>query len=116
MRNCIRRSSGSSAWRSATPFWTATAALDSVDGARELDQRAVPCQLDHTAAVLGNQRLDELLAQRLQARDRPDLVSPDQPAIADHVRGQDRRKPAFHARGHAPACSRAAPNRRRAIL
>jgi hypothetical protein len=59
--------------------------------------------------VLGDQRLDEFLAQRLQARDRAGLVGPDQPAVADHISGQNRREPAFHARGHAPASNRAAP-------
>jgi hypothetical protein len=33
--------------------------FDGVHCARELDQRAVPDQLDHAAAVLGDQRLDE---------------------------------------------------------
>ena len=83
-------------------------ALDRIDGARELDQRAVAHQLDNAAAVLGDQRLDELLAQRLQARDRAGLVGAHEPAVADHVRGQNRRELAFHARGHGPTSTRAA--------
>ena len=49
-------------------------AFDGIDDARELDQGAVAHQLDDAAAVLGDQRLDEVLAQRLQARDRAGLV------------------------------------------
>ena len=62
---------------------------------RELDQRTIARQLDYAAAVLGDLRLDELLAQRLQARDRAGLVSAHEATVADHVRGQNRRQPAF---------------------
>jgi hypothetical protein len=100
----MRRSSGSAASRSATPFWIATAHCDRVDGAWELDQRAVACELDDAAPVLGDERLDELLAYRLQARDRAGLVGAHEPAVADHVRGQNRRQLAFNARcGHGRA-------------
>jgi hypothetical protein len=75
-------------------------AFDGIDRARELDQRSVAHQLDHAAAVLGDQRLDELRAQRLQARDRAGFVLADQPAVADRVRGQNRRELAFRARSH----------------
>ena len=76
MRNWMRRSSGARASRSATPCWIADRAFDRIDHARELDQRAVAHELDHPAVVLGDQRLDELLAQRLQARVRARLVGP----------------------------------------
>ena len=98
MRKAMRRSSGSAASRSATPFWIATAHSTASTALGELDQRAVAHQLDDAAAVLGDQRLDELLAQRLQARDRAGLVGPHEPAVADHVRGQNRRQLPFHAR------------------
>ena len=66
-----------------------------VDDARELDQRAVARELDDTAAVLGDPRLDELLAQRLEPGVRARLVGFHQPAVTDHVGGQDRGQPAF---------------------
>ena len=67
----------------------------------ELDQGAVADELDHAAVVLGDQRLDELLPERLDPRDRAGLVGPDQPAVADHVHGHYRRELAIHARsGH----------------
>ena len=85
-------------------------AFDRIDRARELDQGAVAHQLDDAAVVLGDQRLDELLAQRLQPRDRAGLVVPDQPDVADHVRGQNRRELAIRARGHGSALRRCRRN------
>ena len=41
----MRRSSGSAAWRSATPFWIATAHSTASTALGELDQRAVPTSL-----------------------------------------------------------------------
>jgi hypothetical protein len=82
-------------------------AFDRVDGARELDQRAVPDQLDHAAAVLGDEGLDEFLAQSLQARDRAGFIGSHEPAIANHVRGQNRHELPFHTLGHEPASTHA---------
>jgi hypothetical protein len=75
-------------------------AFDRIHRARELDQGTIAHQLDDSAVVLGDQRLDELLAQRPQPRDRAGLVVADQPAVADHVRGQNRRELAIRARSH----------------
>ena len=99
MRNAMRRSSGSSAWRSATPVLDRGRALDRIDHARELDQHAIAHQLDDAAVVLGDLRLDEVLAQRLEARVRARLVGRHQPAVADDVRSQDRGEPARHQSG-----------------
>ena len=65
MRKAMRRSSGSSAWRSATPVWIARRALDRVYHASKLDQRAIAHELGDAAVVLGDLGLDEVLAQRL---------------------------------------------------
>ena len=51
-------------------------ALDSVDHARELDQRAVAGELDDAAAMLGDPGLDEVLAQRLEPGVRAASSSP----------------------------------------
>ena len=48
--------------------------------------------------MLGDLGLDEVLAQRLQARVRTPLVGRHEARVADDVGGQNRRKPALHAR------------------
>ena len=62
MRKRMRWSSGVSASRSAMPCWISDGALHGIDHAAELAQRAVAHELDDTALVLGDQRLDEGLA------------------------------------------------------
>lgn len=74
--NSMRLFSGSEPSRSTTPCCTAAAHSTASNRARELDQRAVAHQLDDANVVLGDQRLDELLKQRLQARQRANLVGP----------------------------------------
>ncbi len=64
-----------------------------VDDARELDQGAVAHQLDDASLVLGDERVDQLLSQRLQAGERAILVPLHEPGVADHVRRQDGREP-----------------------
>jgi hypothetical protein len=73
-------------------------ALDGIDHAGELDQRAVGHDLDEPTLVLGDLRLEEILTQRLEARVRALLVGRHQPAVADDVRGQYCRQPALHRR------------------
>ena len=71
-------------------------AFDRVDHASELDQRTIAGELDDAAVMLGDLRLDEVLAQRFQACVRALLVGRHEPAIADDVRSQDRGQPALH--------------------
>jgi hypothetical protein len=75
-------------------------ALDRVDGAGELDQGAVARELDHAAAVLIDQRLDEVLAVGPKPRMRRGFVLAHQPAVADHVRRKYGSQSAFNPRGH----------------
>jgi hypothetical protein len=70
---------------------------DRMDGAAELDQHAVAHYLDNAAAVLGHQRLEDLLAPPLQLRQRPGLIQLHEPAVADHVGGEDGAETAFQA-------------------
>jgi hypothetical protein len=49
--------------------------------------------------VLGDFRIDDLTAERLQALERPFLVGPHQARVARHVGGEDRGKPAIDAFG-----------------
>ena len=72
-------------------------ALDGVDDAAELAERAVASQLDDPAAVLGQERLDQLLAESLEAPERAGLVALHQPRVADHVRDEDSGEPAVGA-------------------
>ena len=71
---------------------------DRVDGAGELAEDAVAHELDNAAAVLRDERLDELLAVSLEAVERALLVALHEARVADHVRRQDRGEPAVDAR------------------
>ena len=74
-------------------------ALDRIDHARELDQRAVANQLDDATVVGGDRGLDEVPAERLQASVGTRLVNRHESAVADHVGGQDRRQLALDILG-----------------
>jgi hypothetical protein len=65
-----------------------------VDHARELGEQPVAGGLEDAPAVLGDRRVDEPRAQRLQARERAFLVGAHQAAEADDVGGEDRRQAA----------------------
>ena len=67
-------------------------AAHGVDHAVELDQRAVAGALDDAAMMKGDGRVDQVAAQRPQPRERALLVRAREPAVADNVGGQDRRK------------------------
>ena len=70
---------------------------DGVDHAGELDQHAVAGQLDDAALVLGDPRVDQFLAARLERGKRGGLVDAHQPAVADHVGSQYGGKPSLGA-------------------
>ena len=79
---------------------------DRVDDGGELAQGAVAHELDHAAAVLGDQRLDERSAVALEPLEGACLVVLDEPRVADHVGREDRGEPAFGAGcGHSAAFS-----------
>ena len=71
---------------------------DRVHDAGELDQGAIAHQLDDPAAVLGDQRVDELPPMRLQALERAGLVALHERRVADHVRRQDGGQPPLDPR------------------
>ncbi len=56
--------------------------------------------------VLGDFRIEELAAQRLEAFERPLLVRPHQPRIPRHIGGEDRGKAAGLAHDASPAARR----------
>ncbi len=61
-----------------------------IDDAGKFDQQAVAGGLDDAAMVLGDFRIKELAAQRLEAFERAFLVRPHQPRIPRHIGGKDR--------------------------
>jgi hypothetical protein len=91
MRNSMRLSSGTPELRSTIAFCTSIAQRTAVDHAAELDDRAVAGPLDDAALVNGEGGIDQIAAQRSQARERALFVRAREPAVTDHVRDQDRR-------------------------
>ena len=70
-----------------------------IDDAGKLHQQAVAGGLDDAALVLGDLRIDELAAQRLEAFERAFLVRPHQPRIPRHIGGKNRGKTAGSGHG-----------------
>ena len=62
-----------------------------VDDAAELDEAAVAGALDDATVMHGDRRIDQIAAQRPEPRQDAILVRSREPAVADHVRDQDRR-------------------------
>ena len=71
--------------------------LDRVDGARELDERAVALEVDDPAAVPVQDRPDHLLPQAFQPSEGARLVALHQAAVAGHIGRHDRRQPPLEA-------------------
>ena len=65
-------------------------AVHRVDDTPELDNCAIAGALDDPAVVHGDDRVDQVAAERPQPRQNPVLVGSGQPRIADHVGHQDR--------------------------
>jgi hypothetical protein len=65
-------------------------AAHGIDNARKLHQQAVAGGLDDAAMMLGDLRIEEFAAQRLEAFERAFLVRPHQPRIPRHIGGEDR--------------------------
>ena len=76
-----------------------------VDDAAELDENSVPGALDDAAVMRGDGRIDQVAAQPPEPRQRSVLVGAGEPAVADHVRDQDRRDFPC-SRHHAPSGDR----------
>ena len=67
-------------------------AADRVNHAAELDDCAVAGAFDNPTAMGGDGGVDEIAAQPPDARQRAVLVSAGEPAVADNIGDQDRRK------------------------
>ena len=103
--------SGSPPFRSATAFLYRDRAFDGVDHAWKFHQGAVAGELDDPAAMGADGRLDQLFPQRPETLVRTFLVGLHQPAVADHVGGQDRGQAPLAGRGHGFAPGRAQERR-----
>ncbi len=67
-------------------------AAHGIDHAAELDQRAVAGALHHAAMVGRDGGIDQVAAQGAQPRQGAFFLGAGEPAVADHVRRQDRRQ------------------------
>ena len=67
-------------------------AFDRVDGAAELDQRAVAHHLDDAAVARGDGGIEHLAPDLSQRGERAGLVLAHHAAVADDVGGEDRRE------------------------
>ena len=77
-------------------------AFHRVDDTPELDNRAIAGALDDPSVVHGDDRVDQVAAQRPEPRQNPVLVGPGKPRIADHVRAKDRSQFSGLAHGAMP--------------
>ena len=80
-------------------------ALNGINDARELNQRAVAHELDDTATELFYRRIDQLPTASLQSIECADLIFPHQAAVANHVGSKYRGKPSLHTRALRPSKS-----------
>ena len=79
-------------------------AAHGVDDRGELYQHAVAGGLEDTAAVLGDQWIDEFAAIAFEQGEGSLLVRAHQPRLSDNVGAEDRRKPPFYPfLCHSPA-------------
>jgi hypothetical protein len=76
-------------------------AFHGIDDAAEFGQQPVAGQLEDAAVMRGDLRLEQLLAVGAEPLERGRLVHLHEPAVADHVNGEDRCELAFH--GCSPA-------------
>ena len=107
MRNSMRRSGGHARVALDHGVLHFDRAAHRVDDAAELDDAAVAGALDDAAVMHGDRGIDQIAAQRAQPRQGAIFVRAREPAIADHIRDQNRRNfPGFaHGApsGHHPA-------------
>ena len=77
----------------------ASGAFDCIDSARELTEHPVPGQLDEPAVVFGEQRLDQLLAMRIEPRKRAGFITLHQARVARNVRNENSGEATLWPRG-----------------
>ncbi len=80
------------------PFLKFDRAAQRLGDALKFHQQAIAGGLDDAAFAFCDRRVDQLEPHGFQPGKRPGLVDFHQPAIADHIRGQNRGQPAMHIR------------------
>src|SRR5262249_39964183 len=68
-----------------------------MDGAGELDNRAIADEFHDPAAIALNDRLQDLAPPRLEDAERAGLVAFHQPAVANYISGKNCGKPSLHS-------------------
>src|SRR5271157_4021495 len=106
MRSSMRLSAATPVFRSGIACCTRDRAAHRIDDAREFHQETVAGSLDDAALVLGDLRIEELVAQRFEAFEGAFLVRPHQPRMAGDIGGQDRGEAAGLAHVASPIARR----------
>jgi hypothetical protein len=73
-------------------------AANGIDDTAEFQEQAVTGCLDDATVMARERRLDQLVQQRLEPRDRAFLIGGNESAVAGHVGGNDRGEPALNMR------------------
>jgi hypothetical protein len=98
MRKSMRRSDGNGALLLAIAACTSAAHLSASMTLANSTSNPSPVVLTDDAALMaGDLRIDQLDAERPEPAERVFLVGLDQPRIAGHIAGKDRREPTFDA-------------------
>src|SRR5690349_4719130 len=90
IRNSMRLSAATPVFRSGIACCTSTAQRTASTTLENSTSMPSPVVFDDATLVLGDFRIEELAAQRLEAFERPILVRPHQPRIPRHIGGEDR--------------------------
>jgi len=75
-------------------------APNGIDDAAKLDDRAIARSLNNAPVMNGDSRINQIAAQSPQPRQDAIFVCASEPAIADHIRAEDRCK--FAGLAHSP--------------
>jgi hypothetical protein len=71
--------------------------LDGIDDTPKLDQEAIAHGFNQTTAMVGDGGSYDLIELSVKTRARPRFIGACEPAIADHVGSEYRRKPSLDA-------------------
>jgi hypothetical protein len=78
--------------RSSHLFLEINGALHRVDRAGKVDQHAIAGDLENSALVAGDKRLEHRFPAGLERSKRADFITLHKPAVANHISGQNSSK------------------------
>ena len=116
MRHSMRTSVASSALRSAIPRCHSVAQRIASTTLANSTSRPSPVVLTMPPVMLGDRRVDQFGAQRLQPRQRAFFVRAHQPRIARDIGGEDRGETAGRAHSVSPIARRRPDRKQLAVL